>query len=54
MDAAAYIVEILEMGLRYFNPKDFDSDDPFEIEREYDILKDEYNEPSFDDWKIVV
>jgi hypothetical protein len=54
MDAAAYIVEILEMGLRYFNPKDFDSDDPFEIEREYDILKDEYNEPSFDDWRIVV
>ncbi len=53
MDAAAYIVEILDMGLRYFTPKDFDSEDPYDIEKEYDILEDEYNDPAFDDWRIL-
>tara|TARA_R110000824_G_scaffold77767_4_gene196589 strand:- start:10912 stop:12438 length:1527 start_codon:yes stop_codon:yes gene_type:complete len=51
MDAAAYVVEILEMGLRYFIPRDFIEDD-YDIEKEYDVLEDEYQEPAIDDWRI--
>ena len=39
MDAFAYIVEMLEVGYRYFEPADEVYDDPDEIEKEYDILK---------------
>lgn len=53
MDAAAYIVEILEMGLRYFIPKDEGSEDPFEIEKEYEVLDDGYDDPAFEDWRIM-
>ena len=38
MDAVAYIVEMLDLGERYFLPKD---DDPSKIEDEYKDLKDE-------------
>jgi hypothetical protein len=39
------------MGLRYFIPRDFIEDD-YDIEKEYEILDTEYQEPAFDDWRI--
>ena len=53
MDAAAYIVEILEMGLRYFLPKEGEFESEYDIEKEYEVLEDEYNEPSFDSWRVI-
>lgn len=47
MDALAYVVEMLELGERYFIPKD---DDPDEIENEY---KDLDNEPPMADWRLA-
>jgi hypothetical protein len=47
IDAAAYIIEMLEKGLRYFEPK--------EVYEE--VSEDEYadlmNEPAEDDWRLV-
>ena len=39
MDCAAYIIEMLELGERYFSPRD----DPNDIEAEYQQL--EYEQP---------
>ena len=47
MDALAYIVEMLELGERYFIPKD---EDVMEIEHEYDELE---NEPAVNDWRMA-
>jgi len=46
MDAEAYIIEMLELGERYFSPKD----DPIDIEAEY---KDIRYEKVIEDWRIV-
>ena len=53
MDAAAYIVEILEMGLRYFLPKEYEYESEYDIEQEYAILENEYNDPAINDWRVV-
>lgn len=53
MDAAAYVVEILEMGLRYFLPKEYEYENEYDIEQEYAILENEYNDPVINDWRIV-
>lgn len=47
MDATAYIIEMLELGERYFSPEGHSDD----IEREYDEL--EYDEPE-DGWRLAV
>jgi hypothetical protein len=39
MDCLAYIIEMLELGERYFSPKE----DPLDIESEYNELR--YEEP---------
>ena len=46
MDAAAYIIQMLELGERYFSP----TEDPNDIEAEYRDL--EYDEP-MDNWRYV-
>ena len=46
MDCAAYIVEMLELGERYFSPKE----DPNDIEAEYKEL--DYDEP-LDHWRLM-
>jgi len=51
MDAFAYIIEILEKGLRYFLPKTMDED--YTIEDEYQELKSEsFKEPELEDWRL--
>jgi len=47
MDCEAYIIEMLELGERYFAPKE----NPEDIEAEYDEL--EYDDP-VENWRIVV
>lgn len=47
MDALAYIVEMLEIGERYFVPKE---EDAFEIETEYNELD---NEPAMSEWRLA-
>jgi predicted phage terminase large subunit-like protein len=47
MDAEAYILEMLELGQRYFVPKDYDPNNP---ESEYAEL--EYEDP-VDDWRTI-
>ena len=47
MDAAAYIIEILEMGLRYFEPKGEDEDSRATVEKEYTILEDKYEDEDY-------
>ncbi len=46
MDAEAYIIEMLELGERYFSPKE----DPNDIESEYREL--DYDK-SIEDWRYV-
>ena len=46
MDCLAYIVEMLELGKRYFSP----SDDPTDSELEYREL--DYDE-AVDNWRIA-
>jgi len=46
MDALAYIIQMLEMGERYFSPKE----DPDDVEAEYDKL--EYEE-AVEDWRFI-
>jgi len=46
MDAEAYIIEMLELGERYFSPKD----DPIDIEAEYKDIK---YEKVIENWRIV-
>ena len=46
MDAEAYIIQMLELGERYFSPKE----DPDDIESEYDDL--EY-EKEMEDWRYI-
>jgi hypothetical protein len=46
MDCEAYIIEMLELGERYFTPKD----NPADIEAEYAEL--EY-EPALDNWRAA-
>ncbi len=46
MDAEAYIVEMLELGERYFSPKD----DPDDVEAEFKEL--DYDKP-IDNWRIA-
>jgi hypothetical protein len=49
-DAFAYIIEMLELGERYFtSPPDPEDHDP---EAEFRDLEDEY-EPALDDWRLV-
>ncbi len=47
MDALAYVIEMMDLGSRYFSPPDEDPDD---IEAEYDELE---NEPTLMDWRII-
>ena len=47
MDAEAYLIEMLELGERYFSPSDFDTKDD---EAEYRELK--YEKP-IDNWRIL-
>lgn len=46
MDAEAYLIEMLELGERYFTPRE----DPNDVEAEYSDL--EYEDP-IDDWRIA-
>jgi len=46
MDAEAYLIEMLELGERYFSPRD----DPNDIEAEYKEL--EYDKP-MENWRYV-
>ena len=46
MDCAAYIIEMLELGERYFSPKE----DPSDVEAEYKEL--EYENP-IEDWRLL-
>jgi predicted phage terminase large subunit-like protein len=46
MDATAYIIEMLELGERYFSP----SDDPTNIEQEYKEIS--YEEP-IENWRLM-
>ena len=46
MDAEAYIIEMLELGERYFSPKENVDD----IEAEYDELN--YEKP-IEDWRFI-
>ena len=48
MDATAYFVQILEMGLRYFTPSEDDED--YDPEHEYEDLWNEYDEDPELDW----
>lgn len=52
MDASAYIVRILDMGLRYFQPKEYMPETAEEIENEYGLLRNDDALES-DDWRIV-
>jgi hypothetical protein len=53
MDALAYVVEMLELGERYFVPNDEIFEDKEEdIEREYAELERE-NEPAMSGWRAV-
>ena len=52
MDAFAYIVEMLELGYRYFEPTDETYDDPEEIEKEYAKLS-KHDPPPLEDWRTV-
>lgn len=47
MDAFAYIIEMMDLGSRYFSPPDETSDD---IEAEY---KDLDNEPPLTEWRLI-
>jgi len=47
-DATAYIIELLELGGRYFTAPDYD---PNELENEFSSL--EYDPPLDDDWRLV-
>jgi len=47
MDCAAYIIEMLELGERYFSP----TDDPDNVEAEFKEL--DYDKP-IDDWRIAI
>ncbi len=49
IDAGAYITQVLEMGLRYFQPKD-QGDDVDALEAEYECLEDE---PVEYDWVVA-
>ena len=52
MDAFAYIVEMLEVGYRYFEPAEDVYDSPEDIEKEYDVLKK--NSPdALEGWRIA-
>jgi hypothetical protein len=46
MDCLAYIVEMLELGERYFSPKD----NPDDIESEYNEL--DYEKP-ISNWRLI-
>lgn len=46
MDAEAYIIEMLELGERYFSP----TNDPTNVEKEYEELK--YESP-VEDWRVA-
>jgi len=52
MDAFAYIVEMLELGYRYFEPTDETFDDPAVIEEEYRELNRQ-DPPALEDWRIA-
>ena len=52
MDAAAYIIEMLEMGSRYLEPPQLSIDDLKGIEEEYEELEKEY-EPAITGWELV-
>jgi len=47
MDCLAYIIEMLELGERYFSPKD----NPEDIESEYKEL--DYDEP-IENWRVAI
>lgn len=49
MDAFAYVIEMMELGDRYFEPTTSDDEDP---EAEFEELKDEY-EPPVTNWRVV-
>ena len=52
MDAFAYIVEMLELGYRYFEPTDEVYDDREEIEKEYKRLS-KNDPPAIEGFRIV-
>lgn len=52
MDAFAYIIEMLELGERYFSSEDKE-DDPQAIEDEYKDLENEDNEPVAQGWRCA-
>lgn len=52
MDAFAYIIEMLELGERYFSSEDKE-DDPQVIEDEYKDLEDERDEPVAQGWRCA-
>jgi hypothetical protein len=46
MDATSYIVELMDIGSRYFEPPD----DADEAEEEFEELE---NEPALEDWRAI-
>ena len=42
MDCAAYLIEVLEMGLVYFQSPDY-NEDPYEVEKEYEELYESHD-----------
>ena len=50
MDAFAYVIEMMELGERYFNPP---TEDPKDIEAEYKELEDEYDDALDGAWRMV-
>ena len=50
MDAFAYIIELLELGGRYFEPTSSETDE--DIEAEFRELEKEY-EPPLTGWRIA-
>lgn len=49
MDALAYVIEMLELGERYFNPP---AEDPDDVEAEYRELDKDYDEP-IQNWRVI-
>lgn len=49
MDAFAYIIEMMELGERYFNPP---IEDPEDVEEEFKELENDY-EPTLESWRLI-
>jgi len=53
MDVTAYIVEMMDVGGRFFYPKDLVDDPNYDVEQEYKELEQLDEEPIPDDWMVI-